>query len=458
MRALPTVAVLLALVATIPATPARTWYILPDGSGDAPTIQAGVDSAAVDDTVLLAEGHFTGNGNRNVDLQGKRITVRSESVDPRACILDCEGMARGFNFDSGEGPGTVIQGVTVTNGNRDPGGAVRCWGAVSPTIRECRFTNCVATMIGGAICCVSGASPRLENCVFMGDSTTFGGAVIAWADAMPTIAGCTFIGNQAWFGGAIECADRAIVTVQSCTFWGNEGERGGAVMSEEDAQVTLRDCTFDGNAAVQGGAGLACEAAGHAYVENTIIAFSAMGEAVLCTDISSATLTCCDLYGNAGGDWVGAIEDQYGINGNFTADPLFCDAERGDFTLDAASPCLDAPGCGQIGAYGQGCAAGTIAVDGRSPASSTLHFSVAPNPAVGHLSLRYLVPDRSRSRIHVYDVRGRVVRSMDVAGASGALAWDGADDAGRPLAPGVYFLRLSHGDRTETSQIALLRR
>ena len=50
--------------------------------------------------------------------------------------------------------------------------------------------------------------------------------------------------------------------------------------------------------------------------------------------------SCCDVHGNAGGDWVGCIADQDGINGNFSADPLCCNDEGGDFTLRSDSPCL----------------------------------------------------------------------------------------------------------------------
>jgi hypothetical protein len=79
---------------------------------------------------------------------------------------------------------------------------------------------------------------------------------------------------------------------------------------------------------------------------------------------SYPTLTCCDIYGNSGGDWVGCIASQNGVNGNISADPLFCHTPTGDFSVEACSPCL--PGhhpyhydcSGIIGALGAGCDCG----------------------------------------------------------------------------------------------------
>ncbi|MFB3907751.1 MAG: hypothetical protein ACE15D_05030 [Candidatus Eisenbacteria bacterium] len=77
----------------------------------------------------------------------------------------------------------------------------------------------------------------------------------------------------------------------------------------------------------------------------------------------AASVQCCDSYGNSGGDGLCGID----LGGNFSADPLFCDAPNGDYTLDWASPCLpgnhpDGVDCGLIGALDAAC--GTPPVTG----------------------------------------------------------------------------------------------
>lgn len=94
-------------------------------------------------------------------------------------------------------------------------------------------------------------------------------------------------------------------------------------------------------------------------IENTIIAFSEYCLGLECMPASRVpVLTCCDIYGNQG-DWVGPIAGQYGIAGNISEDPFFCNAEAGDFTLHADSPCAPFtppnPECDLIGAWPVGC-------------------------------------------------------------------------------------------------------
>lgn len=92
--------------------------------GDYPTIRAAVDVALNGDEVVLADGVFTGEGNYNIDILGKTITVRSQSGNPNACIIDVPGeyneiAQRGFYLSNYEGRNTIIRDITIMNGVAD---------------------------------------------------------------------------------------------------------------------------------------------------------------------------------------------------------------------------------------------------------------------------------------------------------------------------------------------------
>jgi hypothetical protein len=83
-----------ALVSLPVGLAARTWYIKADGTGDAPTIQAGVDSAAVGDTVMVGSGVYAdtthvmvGSNMAAVNVCVlKGITLRGESPPPGVVV------------------------------------------------------------------------------------------------------------------------------------------------------------------------------------------------------------------------------------------------------------------------------------------------------------------------------------------------------------------------------------
>ena len=103
------------------------------------SIQEAIDAATNQATINVLDGTYTGLGNRNIDFYGKAITLRSMN-GPSNCVIDCEGSGRGFDFHSGETQQTIVAGFTITNGQADSGGAVRCVNS-SPQIANCVISD-----------------------------------------------------------------------------------------------------------------------------------------------------------------------------------------------------------------------------------------------------------------------------------------------------------------------------
>ena len=83
-----------------------------------------------------------------------------------------------------------------------------------------------------------------------------------------------------------------------------------------------------------------------------------------------------------------------------------------------------------------------------------------PNPFRNGTTIRYTLPQSMPVRLMVYDVAGRAVRTllsgMQTAG-EGAVSWDGRDEAGSPVANGVYLYRLEARETSVTRKMIVVR-
>ncbi|MFH1279973.1 MAG: hypothetical protein ABIK65_16540 [Candidatus Eisenbacteria bacterium] len=359
---------------------ARTWYITSDGAGDAPTIQAGIDSAHTGDVIELAPGTYRGEGNRDIEYHHAPVTVRSATGNPADCIIDCEGspsdLHRGFNFNLGETATSILEAVTITHGMHYQGGGIHCENS-SPRIQDCVLIDntAIGSMYsdGGGMYCFR-ASPVVVNCLFennraAGPSGAGGGAACeGYVEA--TFEDCIFKSNVAeggYGGGVVGVFMDTYVMIRGCLFYDNHADiQGGALWCGSNISVRfdLDGCTLAHNSAPTG-SGIfyrpGSSGGESPVIARSIIALGQVGGAIYCDGYATVLdIGCTDLRGNEGGDWTGCIADQYGVNGNFSADPLFCDPDLGDFTLRSDSPCLpgnhpDGADCGLIGAFVEGC-------------------------------------------------------------------------------------------------------
>jgi predicted outer membrane repeat protein len=223
----------------------------------------------------------------------------------------------------------------------------------------CEFIGNVATDEGGGIHAELVGAVELYGCLFDRNTSGVGGALRIEKAAL-TLGCCRLEHNAATLaGGAVSCWANTEAMIEGCTFSANHaGYLGGAIYATGDATLQVMGSTLAENGAPMGG-GLAFGGSAGATVSNTIVAFSDEGEAVHCAEAGSPTLTCCDLFGNAGGDWVGRVAPQYGGDGNICEDPGFCldDHPEEPYALRGDSVCAPQNNlaCGLIGAWGVGC-------------------------------------------------------------------------------------------------------
>jgi hypothetical protein len=280
----------------------------------------------------------------------------------------------------------------MINGFVENGGAIRIENGAAPVFRNCMIAHNNAVINGGAIYCAGGFFTQFYNCeMWQNNADLHGGAVyctgasigfedceITWnwcgtdggaiysTNGVPVFSGGRISYNSAGDdGGGLCIRDDSSSSLINCELANNEANGdGGHAYCYGSSYLSMAFCTMHGgNAPI--GSGFSLRNDCHLGLIKCILAFGVNGVSINCDGGNEVGLSCSDVYGNEGGDWIGCIADQYPGNDNLWEDPLFCDPETGLFTLRSDSPCAEEnnPACGQIGVNPVGCTFSPI-VDG----------------------------------------------------------------------------------------------
>ncbi len=366
-----------------------------------PTIQAAIDAAIHGDEVVVADGTYTGAGNKDIDFLGKRITVRS-AQGPQFTIIDCENSGRGFSFHRGETAASVLQGFTITRGQTtQKGGGIWVQDNACPTILGCVFIDNYAGDSGGGVC-YEGSQGYVRHCRFEANQTgtynggglavegnynkiedsTFstntannigGGLFIGYLATFSTVNNCVFTDNTAsQYGGGIHSGNSSAetITISACAFSRNQANYGGGVYGSNlnvyncvfsynyatsygggifGANLTVTNSTFHRNS-VGGdnhGAGIYVSGSAVATITNSIFWFNRF--VVTLDDIQPDTSTdidvsYCTISDSSG--WPASTSDHITNTDPMLLDPDGPDDDLttwddNDYRLDSLSPCVD---------------------------------------------------------------------------------------------------------------------
>jgi len=202
---------------------ADTWNL----PGDFLSIQEAIDAVNSGDTIICGPGNY----QENIDFKGKAIHLMSQ-LGPAATSID--GMQSGsvVSFITGEGPDSIIEGFTITNGKDPFGGGIIC-NFSSPTITGNIVVGNETDFSGGGICCWLYAEPIITNTIIADNvvNTPFGqgGGLSCWGESNPRIVNCTICKNSsAYTGGGIDVYNSSPV-IRNSIIWNNTAPDGASI-------------------------------------------------------------------------------------------------------------------------------------------------------------------------------------------------------------------------------------
>ena len=328
---------------------------------DQPTIQAGIDSAANGDTVLVSPGTY----KENISFNGKSITVASQS-GPAVTIIDGQQLNTVVTFTGGETRKAVLRGFTIQNGGSGyPGGGVTINNA-SPII-EGNIVTMTNSGCGRAVSSNDGGALIQYNLINGNTPPCIGVALELDNDSSDDIIG-NIISNTGSTGidigfptGEVNVTGNSItdnagtgviyngVYGNAANIVGNlvTGNQGGGIYSELFSPVTVINNTVFANSG-----GGCCSNPSEVYFytadqqvtfDNNLIVGVNSTPALVCSSYDpGAIFQNNDIFSTEGPRYGGSCPDLTGSSGNISQDPLFTAPLSGDLHIQSKSPVINA--------------------------------------------------------------------------------------------------------------------
>ncbi|MGA1841159.1 MAG: right-handed parallel beta-helix repeat-containing protein [bacterium] len=231
-------------------------YVDPNGNAPAPcyeTIQSAIDDADHGQVIIVMPGIY----KENINFQGKAITLKgTDPNDPAivsATIIDGNQVDRVITFNHGEGPYSVLKGLTIKNGKALNCGGIYCSHS-SPSIEDCVITENASLLYGGGGIYCDTSSPVIKDCEIIKNSSASDGGGIYSFDSMLIIDNCSIKQNTSrFYGGGIFCTAGSI-DIKNSLINSNSSLLGAGVYCR-NSSLDITNCKITGNSVSSSGYG-----------------------------------------------------------------------------------------------------------------------------------------------------------------------------------------------------------
>jgi hypothetical protein len=320
--------------------------------------------------ILVADGIYTGPGNKNLHWDGteKHLIVECEN-GPDNCIIDCEGDGRGFDLSQGQNRRDAVRGFTIKNGriinpvNVLVGGGAILVDGTSPRILDNHLVNNIAGdsqassatsywTDGGAIECINGASPLIQGNLIRGNFANHTGGAIHFHDSGGSVENNVIMENVnrgCYGGGGISLLYNSnpdiinnLIAYNVSEYYGDGGYGGGILSMNSDPYIVNN--TIVGNSTVTTfsageGGGIRIRGLPTPVIANNVIWDNNSVAGLQNIDFQYSQVVLDIRYNNIEGG-LGSIVSAHPAT-NIDADPSFVDPANDDYSLATTSPCVD---------------------------------------------------------------------------------------------------------------------
>jgi parallel beta-helix repeat protein len=409
---------------------------------------------------LEGPGVVTGNtiSGNVADSMGGGIASYTNSSP----LIDSNTISSNSAFKGGgiwvhESSHPTISNNTITENTAYSGAGIRCSNYSHPYIHTNTIANNTADSAGGGISCVLNSSPTITQNMISGNTANFpgGGAIFCMQASSPNIENNLIENNTVWngAGGAIFCYTSSSPDIIGNTIINNNATRAAGIQLWSFSSPDLKYNVITYNSSPGYGCGIDCDSFSSPDIDSCTISYN-VGHGIQCGDGSNPTINWVNIHDNTGfevrnispGITISAEYNWWGNPGGPPSGAVFGWVDYDPWLTDSVV-----------------WQTGIEESDITRPL--VISLQVSPNPFRQMTDIRWQITDNgyitadAAVEIKIYDATGSMVKSFRISpyALRSSVSWDGRDDQNRILSSGVYFVKLTIDDSTESTKLLLIR-